>query len=115
MAERPMIAVADRLLITRVAVCNYESIAARDVTLAALTIAVGPNGVGKAISGRSAYHGGRVADLGARLTRAAAVSRKSAVAWAPLGAQRNTCHRRGAQPIHFGILLDFQLAKTLGL
>lgn len=29
MAERAMVAVADRLLITRVAVCNYESVAHR--------------------------------------------------------------------------------------
>ena len=30
-AERPMVAVADHRLMTRVAVCNYKSIAACDV------------------------------------------------------------------------------------
>ena len=101
-AERPRVAVADHRLMTRVAVCNYKSIAACDVALAALTIAVGPNGVGKSNF------------LDALRFTADALRISVDHALRERGGFAEVCHRRGAQRSHFGIRLDFRLAEALG-
>ena len=100
--ERSVVAVADRRLITRVVARNYKSIAACDVALASLTIAVGPNGVGKSNF------------LDALRFTAEALRISVDHALRERGGFAEVCYRGVAQRSHFGIRLDFRLADTLG-
>lgn len=92
--------VADRRLLTRVALRNYKSIAACDVSPGQLTFLVGPNG-----SGKSNF-------LDALRFVADAVRFSLDHALRDRGGIGEVRRRSGGHPNHFGIRLDLDLAAS---
>ena len=100
--QRPIVAVAARRLITRVASRNYKSIAACDVLLGPLAIVVGRNGAGKS----------NFLDALRFTVEALGISLEHALR--ERGGIAEICHRGVPQPHYFGIRLDFRLADAPG-
>jgi len=92
----------DRRLITRVALRNYKSIAACDISPAQLTFLVGPNG-----SGKSNF-------LDALRFVADSLRFSLDHALRDRGGIKEVRRRSGGHPNHFGIRIDFSLGGTTG-
>ena len=93
---------SDTRLITRVALRNYKSIAACDVTLEPLTILVGPNGAGKSNF------------LDALRFTAQALRYSLDHALRERGGINEVRRRSRGHPNHFGVRLDFRMRQATG-
>ena len=94
--------VTDRRLLTRVALRNYKSIAACDVSPAQLSFLVGPNGAGKS----NFLDALRFVADALQSSLGAALSARDGIG--------EVLHRSDARAQDFGIRFDFQLASAKG-
>ena len=92
----------DRRLLTRVALRNYKSIAACDVSPAQLSFLVGPNGAGKS----NFLDALRFVADALQSSLGAALSARDGIG--------EVLHRSDARAQDFGIRFDFQLASAKG-